>query len=225
MVKWNKPKLIIFDVNETLLNMEPVKKAINEFFNTDTAFQIWFSTLLQYAMVESINPPKTYHHFSEIAKGSLFMLSEKFKIPINDAEVKDLLSLISNLSSHADVHQSLMALKEKGFTLVALTNGTNEVLKNQMASADLLQFFEAVYSVETIKSFKPQKITYEYVLKQHSVKPEEAMIVAAHSWDIHGANAAGLQTAFIARPGQMYYPLMNEPTLVCKDLFELADNM
>ncbi len=225
MEKWKKPKLIVFDVNETLLNMEPVKKAINQFFKSDSAFQIWFSTLLQYAMVESINPKEQYHDFGKIAKASLIMLSEKFEIHLKDAEANDLLSLVSKLPAHKEVKDALKALKEKGYKLVALTNGTSEVLKKQMSFAGLEQYFEALYSVQSVKSFKPQKITYDYVLKQQSVKAEEVIMVAAHSWDIHGANAAGLQTAFISRPGLMHYPLKKEPTLICKDLLVLANKI
>ncbi len=223
MEKWKKPKLIVFDVNETLLNMEPVKKSINQFFKSDSAFQIWFSTLLQYAMVESINPTGQYNDFSKIAKASLLMLSEKFEIPLKDAEANDLLSLVGKLPAHKEVKDALKALKVKGYKLVALTNGTTEVLKKQMNFAGLEQYFEALYSVESVNSFKPQKITYDYVLKQQSVKPEEVIMVAAHSWDIHGANAAGLQTAFISRPGLMYYPLKKEPTFTAIDILELAN--
>jgi 2-haloacid dehalogenase len=225
MKNWNRPKLLVFDVNETLLNMEPVKVAINKFFKIDSAFQTWFSTLLQYAMVESINPPKIYLDFGQIAKASLYMLSKKLEISLIETEAKDLLALLSQLLPHKDVENGLKVLKEKGYKLVALTNGPNEVLKTQMAFADLTQYFNALYSVETVKSFKPQRITYEYVLNQQKVQAEEAMMVATHSWDIAGANAAGLQTAFIERKGQMYYPLMNEPTLIFPDIIELAQQL
>lgn len=225
MKNWNKPRLLVFDVNETLLDMGLVKVEINRFFNNEGAFQIWFSTLLQYAMVESINPPNKYRHFGKIAVAGLQMLSKKLQIAIKEEDIDRILTLMVQLPTHKDVSSGLSALKAKGYSMVALTNGTVDVLKKQMSHADLSHFFEAVYSVESVESYKPQKITYQYVLDQQHIKAEEAMMVAAHSWDITGANAAGLQTTFIARPGQMYYPLMEEPSLVCKDLLELANRM
>jgi 2-haloacid dehalogenase len=54
------------------------------------------------------------------------------------------------------------------------------------------------------------------------VKPGEALMVAAHGWDVAGAEAAGMQTAFVARPGQVMYPLADKPDYVVKDIMELA---
>jgi 2-haloacid dehalogenase len=51
----------------------------------------------------------------------------------------------------------------------------------------------------------------------------EAMMVAAHGWDIAGAQAAGLQTAFVARPGKVLYPLAEKPDHIVNDFEELAD--
>ena len=51
----------------------------------------------------------------------------------------------------------------------------------------------------------------------------EAMLVAAHGWDIAGANAAGFQTVFVARPGKALYPLAEKPDHVVKDIKEFAE--
>ena len=47
-------------------------------------------------------------------------------------------------------------------------------------------------------------------------------MVAAHGWDVAGAKAAGMQTAFVARPGKALYPLAQAPDYVVKDLTELV---
>ena len=49
-----KPKLLIFDVNETLLDMEPLKHSINTALGNQYAFDIWFPQLLQYSLVETL---------------------------------------------------------------------------------------------------------------------------------------------------------------------------
>lgn len=43
-----KPKLIVFDVNETLLDLKPLKSKVNQALGNDLAFDLWFSTLLYY---------------------------------------------------------------------------------------------------------------------------------------------------------------------------------
>ena len=47
-------------------------------------------------------------------------------------------------------------------------------------------------------------------------------MVAAHGWDVAGAKAAGMQTAFIARPGKQLYPLAPAPDYVVNSVEELA---
>lgn len=48
-----KPKLLIFDVNETLLDLSPMKARMNEVFNHESAFDKWFSLLLQYSLMDT----------------------------------------------------------------------------------------------------------------------------------------------------------------------------
>ena len=59
------------------------------------------------------------------------------------------------------------------------------------------------------------------VLDSLGVKPEDALMVAAHAWDLAGAKNVGLQTAFIARPGTALYPNVAKPDYVAKVLPEL----
>ncbi|GED43237.1 hypothetical protein HHA02_25660 [Cobetia marina] len=61
------------------------------------------------------------------------------------------------------------------------------------------------------------------MLDKLDVDPEEAMMVAAHGWDVAGAKEAGLQTTFIARPGKALFPLSKALDHVVKDVNELAD--
>ena len=51
------------------------------------------------------------------------------------------------------------------------------------------------------------------------------MLVAAHAWDIAGAQAQGLQTAFIQRPGKYPYPNASEAEITCPDLKALASKL
>jgi 2-haloacid dehalogenase len=53
----------------------------------------------------------------------------------------------------------------------------------------------------------------------------EVRLIAAHSWDVAGAQRAGCATAFIARPGKVLDPLVNRPDVVGADLTEVADRI
>jgi 2-haloacid dehalogenase len=47
-------------------------------------------------------------------------------------------------------------------------------------------------------------------------------MVACHAWDVAGAEAAGLATAFLRRPGKVPYPHLPAPVIQAADLDELA---
>jgi 2-haloacid dehalogenase len=54
------------------------------------------------------------------------------------------------------------------------------------------------------------------------VAPSDAVLIAAHDWDVAGAAAAGLSTAFVAREGRVPLPVAEKPTVAGKDLDEVA---
>jgi 2-haloacid dehalogenase len=49
----NTKPVIIFDVNETLLDMAPLKNNINSLLEEPQAFRIWFGMVLHYSLVEN----------------------------------------------------------------------------------------------------------------------------------------------------------------------------
>ncbi|WP_416441039.1 haloacid dehalogenase type II [Leeuwenhoekiella sp. A16] len=217
------PDLLIFDVNETLLDLTPLKLKINKALKNESAFEIWFRTLLHYSLVETITGG--YPDFSTIGKATFKMTAQQFEIEIADDEATSILSQIKNLPPHDDVIEGLKALKEQGFTLVALTNGNLPTAKEQLAFAKIDTFFSDIYSVDSVSKYKPHHETYELIYTIFNREPENTLMVAAHGWDVTGAMRAGLQTAFINRPGKFLYPLAEKPTFTAKNLVELAKNL
>lgn len=218
-----KPKLLVFDVNETLLDLKKVKNALQKQFDDTTAFNLWFNTLLQYSMVESITDH--YHSFAEIGKATLKMTAATLNKNISQQEIDDILALITKLPPHPDVKTALLKLKSLDYRMIALTNGSSKALKAQMEFAGIGHCFEALFSVEELKTYKPQPATYQYVLNEMKIEPKDAMMIAAHPWDLAGAKKAGMQTAFIERNSQIYYPLMEEADVMIKDMNLLVQEL
>ena len=65
----NNLPLIVFDVNETLLDMSVLKNKINSLLGSSKGFRIWFGMLLQYSLVD--NCMGAYHDFVSIAQATL----------------------------------------------------------------------------------------------------------------------------------------------------------
>ena len=217
-----KPQLLIFDINETILDLSPLKESINQLLGSSEGFDLWFPKLIQFAMVETLTG--SYSDFGEIGAATLEMTAQSFSESISEKEIKTTLSIITQLQPHPDVLEGLVNLKKKGFRLVALTNGGKSTLEKQMNYSGLDFYFDSLYSVESVKKFKPHPETYNYVLKKENCDPKNAMLFAAHAWDIVGAQQAGLQTAFIERNGKYLYPNTEKPSLSVKNLTDLIPN-
>lgn len=91
--------------------------------------------------------------------------------------------------------------------------------------AGIARYFDAAFSVEEVRVYKPHPRVYLEAVRRMRVAPGQAMLVAAHGWDTGGAGWAGLQTAFVVRDGERPFPLAERPTLTLADLGELADRL
>jgi 2-haloacid dehalogenase len=218
-----RPKVIFFDVNETLLDLGSMQDSVSAALgDRKDLLPLWFLTTLHSSLVDTATGK--YHDFATIGTAALMMVAESNGIPITESKAKAaIVGPLLSLPAHKDVKVGLEVLKSHGYTMVTFTNSSNLGVRKQMESAGLTNYFARNLSIEEIKTYKPFTKTYQWAAAQMGVKPEEALMVAAHGWDVAGAKAAGMQTAFVARPGQVMFPLADKPDYVVKDIRELAD--
>lgn len=219
------PKVIFFDVNETLLDLTAMRSSVGEALGgRDDLLPLWFSTMLHHSLVDSTTG--RFHTFGEIGVASLLMVAEIEGIELTKAQAKTaIVTPLRSLPPHPDVRDGLQALKNKGYKLISLTNSSNQGVYTQFKNADLLSYFDERLSVEDINLYKPDTRTYEWAIEKMGIAAEDAMLVAAHGWDIAGAKQAGWQAAFIARPGKVLYPLAIAPDTVVSGLDELVSQL
>ncbi|MCH7407244.1 haloacid dehalogenase type II [Belliella aquatica] len=215
----NKPSLLVFDVNETLLDMTQLKSAINSRLFHSSAFDIWFAYLLQYAWVESLTGK--HRSFSEIAGATLGMTAEKLDCKITQSEINVLLSKIKTLPPHKDVIGGLVSFQELGIPMVALTNGSLETANAQMEYSGIGKFMKRIFSIDEVGYFKPHPSPYQFVLNELKLASSDVMMIACHPWDLLGAKRVGLQTCLIRRKGMPAYPFSEPVDLEIESLKDL----
>ncbi|MFD2513035.1 haloacid dehalogenase type II [Pontibacter locisalis] len=218
-----RPTVLLFDVNETLLDLSHMQKAVNQAFDNELAFKLWFSHLLEYALVE--NSTDTYHDFSEVGKAAMQMVAKIISKDVSEEKQKELVGMVKETQPHPDVIPGLKKLKEAGFRMATLTNSPAKSSIPHLEKVELKEYFEETFSVDSVKKFKPHRSPYQYAANQLGVKISDMMMVAAHGWDMAGALRAGMRAAFISRPGQALYTLAPEPELTAPILLELAEKL
>ncbi|HET9587247.1 MAG TPA: haloacid dehalogenase type II [Anaerolineales bacterium] len=216
-------KLIVFDVNETLLALSALDPEFKRVFGDASIRSTWFAQVLQNSLVATLTG--RYDDFGKIAGAALDMTAQSHKIELSEEDRKAILGGVRALPAHADVRAGLDRLKEAGFRLFTLTNSPPHVVEAQLRNAGLSDYFESSLSVDAIRRFKPDAAVYQMTAKELGVLIKEVRLVAAHDWDVAGALLAGCAAAFIARPGKVLNPLMPIPDIVGSDLIEVAEKI
>ncbi|AUC85841.1 haloacid dehalogenase type II [Polaribacter sp. ALD11] len=222
-IETRRPKVLFFDVNETLLDLTPMKKRVGEVLEgKEEVLSLWFTTMLHYSLVTSASGH--YKPFGHIGAAALQMVAANNNITISEEKARKIIAeSMQNLPPHPEVKEALTQLKKEGYKLVAFTNSSNEGLKKQFENAELTAYFDERLSVEDTGKFKPFTDTYAWGAHKMGVKLEECMLIAAHGWDVAGALWAGWRAAFISRPGQQIFPLAPKTEIVATNLKKVAD--
>lgn len=212
--------VIAFDVNETLLDLRALDEPFEVLLGSASLRPQWFTLMLQLAFTGGLTGQ--YVDFTTAQRAALAMLAEREGVPLAAGDIQGLVSRMSSLPPHPEVPGALAALARTRLRLVALTNSVQPVAEAQLAAAGLSGSFEAVISADATGHLKPAPQPYHAVAQRCGVPIGQVRLVAAHSWDIAGAMAAGCQAAFVARPGMVLSPLGDPPGITGPDLAAVA---
>ena len=218
-----RPGVLVFDVNETLLDIESLTPHFERVFGDPAVLREWFGQLVLYSMTATLS--RRYVDLFTLGAGVLGMLADVHGVPLTAADRAGLTAAMAAMPAHPDVTDGLTALRDNGFRLVTLTNSPlSPDGRSPLDRAGLGEYFERQFSVDTCRTYKPDPAVYLFVCRGLGIEPAEAMMVAAHVWDTVGAQSAGMQGALITRPGNAELPVdgLPQPNLVAADVRRLA---
>jgi 2-haloacid dehalogenase len=215
--------LIVFDVNETLLDLATMKPTFQRIFGDKDAMRMWFANLIMYSAALTV--AGCYVPFTEIGAAVLKMLADTRGIRIGDKDKRELTEKFSTMPPHGEVPAALHKLRSAGFRLFTLTDNLLEVQTRQLEHGGIVDLFERRFSADGVKHHKPSRQAYAYVEKELGVGPSQLCLIACHTWDTLGAAAAGWEAALIRRVGNDVLEVGPQPQLVGDDLDDVADQL
>ena len=152
-------KAIVFDAYGTLFDVnsaaEKCKDKIGDKWEGFANF--WRTTQLEYTWLRSLM--KRHKDFWKVTEESLDKSMKVFNIDMSMK--KDLLNLYKVLSPYPEVKEILGKLKDKGFKLAILSNGTPELLNELVKSNKLDNLFDDLFSIEDVRIYKPDSKVLE----------------------------------------------------------------
>jgi 2-haloacid dehalogenase len=215
--------LIVFDVNETLLELETMEPSFQRIFHDRSAMRFWFANLIMYS--PALTVAGCYVPFTDIGSAVMKMLADTRGIKITDADRSELREKFSTMPPHREVPAALRKLRAAGFRLFTLTDNLLEVQTRQLEHGGIVDLFERRFSADGVRHHKPSPEAYAYVGRELGVESSQLFLIACHTWDTLGAVAAGWGAALIKRAGNDLLGVGPQPQIVGNDLNDVADQL
>lgn len=216
--------VLVFDVNETLLDLEHLHPVFADLFGDERVMRDWFAQLILYS--QTLTLAGVPSNFADLARAVLRMVGTIRSRDLGDDDLDRLSEAIVRLPPHADAAQALTQLRDQDFRMVTLTNSPPSDGPSALERSGLASFFERSFSVQPTGCFKPAPQTYQLVSDALQVPIADLCLVACHVWDTIGMQALGGKGALVTHGVNAPLPeVAPMPDLVAGTLTELASQI
>jgi 2-haloacid dehalogenase len=220
-------KLILaFDVYGTLIDPFRMEEHLRAAFREKAkeASELWRSKQLEYSFRRALM--KKYRNFDACTAQALRFVSAQLGISLSEEAQNELMAKYLELPAYPDVRSALGELAARGFTIAACSNGTESAVRGLLDRAGVLARFSKIVSVDAIRTFKPDPAVYEHLVSELSARKEIVWLISSNPFDVIGAKACGLRTAWVQRdPKRVFDPWEFEPDLIVHGLGELPGKL
>ena len=153
------PSVIVFDVNETLSDMSPLQTRFGDVGAPEYLARVWFAALLRdgFALAAAGGSAK----FALIAADVLRDVLRDVALTRSlDYAVTHVMDGFAGLNLHVDIAEGIRALRDAGFRLVTLSNGSAHVAETLLTRAEIRTDFDVLLTVEDAPAWKPVRSAY-----------------------------------------------------------------
>jgi len=171
-------KSVFFDMNETLLNIALLKGQFDKYFDDKYVLKYWFSKLLHSSSIMGIMGE--YRDFGELADVALENVFFEDNIALNATTKLEILAEFRKLPAYDDVRPALCLLRTSNIRIVAISNSSLVMIKEQLTNAEIIDLFDSYYSIDSVRKYKPFMEIYQSAAKEERLKAENIVMVASH---------------------------------------------
>ena len=211
-----RPEVVAFDVNETLLDLAPVRAALVEAGEAETLLPTVFARTLLTGFAAAT--AGTWCRFRDAFDAALAQetdLSADARATVADS--------FRELAPHPDVEPALRRLVEAGVRVITLSHGSPGVAETGLERGGITPLVERTLTSEAIRAWKPSREVYLWAAGTCRVAPDRMALVASHGWDVLGAQRAGLTGAWFPRSERTYPAVYDEPDVRADSLAGAVD--
>lgn len=217
-------RAIVFDLYGTLYDVQAVAGACEHAFPTRGAAlaQLWRQKQLEYTWLRS--QMGRYVPFEKITLDALVFTCEHFGLALDPATARSLCDAWLHLPPLVDMPGCVRRLKDAGFALAVLSNGSHHTLDDVIGNSGMQWGFDQLISVrEQVQVFKPHPRVYQLAERRMGRGREQLLFVSANGWDASAAALFGFPVCWINRQQQAFDQLGATPTVVLPNLDAMVD--
>jgi 2-haloacid dehalogenase len=222
-MKMSAPEALAFDMYGTLVDPIGIRKQLEEYLPEEAlnVAEAWRQKQLEYTF--RLTAMERYEDFEQLTRKALDYAVAAAGQDLGPEHKDALMARYNDLERFADVEPGLKMLEEAGHAMVVFSNGTPRMLEALVDAAQLRPYFQDFVSVDEVKTYKPSPKVYRHVARRLGRPIGEVRLVSSNPFDDIGAEAAGMQAAWVDRSGGLFDTLGLPPEIVAGSLTELAD--
>ena len=210
---------VVLDVNETLFSLDALDPVFTD-LGLAGQRDLWFDRTLRNGF--ALTARGDYRSFPEVARGALLSLApERLDEKATDA----LLSAFGRLQPHPEVGTALARLAEASVPVVTLSVGNAGNVARLFERAGFGDVVVDHLSCEAVSRWKPAAEPYLHACERLGTSVSATWMIAAHAWDLSGAAAVGMRTAWISRLEGVFDPVFGSVDVVASDLLMAVDQI
>jgi 2-haloacid dehalogenase len=212
--------VVVFDVLETLLNLDPLATRLEEVGQSAALLGPWFMRFQRDAMALTLAGDAA--PFEPVARQAL---RTETRHVLSETDIDHVLAGFATLPAFDDAAPAMRMLSQAGITVGCLTVGSPGNTRRFLDGAGLVEFVNHVITAKAAGVWKPHPEIYRFAAKQLHTPIERMALVAVHAWDCHGAKRAGALAGWCARlehkPGDVFL----NADVTGESLVEVADKL
>lgn len=187
-----------FDCYGTLIDWETgISSALRPILETHEISVDHDALLESYGKAETEIEAGPYRPYREVLKAVLSKIGDVFGFEPSRDELERFSTSVVNWPAFPDSSQALRALATQ-YRLIILSNIDNDLFR--FSQKILGVEFDHVFTAQQIRSYKPSRRSFEYLI-QHAGAPQQKILHVAQSLfhDIAPAKGMGLSTVWVNR--------------------------
>jgi 2-haloacid dehalogenase len=209
---------VVFDAMGTLFDLTSLDARFEAIGGTGATRDAWFERLLDTS--KALTLLGEFEPFRELALSTLRTTLAGHGL--DPAHADEIVDALGEIPAYPEAGAALSRIAAAGLPLAVLTNGGASQTRTLLEKSGLNEHIRQVFTTEEVEAYKPDPRPYSYVCESLGIEPGQAVLVAAHAWDVAGAKSAGYDAVWIDRTERCWPLPTGEPARRAHDLEDAA---